>query len=459
MNVILSDYAWLPVSELGSVNASKVAQELTIWPRHFKEFNSEAPAPIYAFKEKGGLLGVPREYFLANAKFPHQFTPAWSDGRAVDFKMKLEYRDGQEETVNEVIEHFGKGNLGAILTANTGSGKSVMALGIAARLGRTTIIVAHTELLMRHWQQKVKEFMPRARVGIIKQDCVEWAGKDIVIASLQTLISKELPRSFYENTFGLCIYDETHHVSAAVWCKVAPMFHCHYRLGITATLKRADGTDHLIQWHLGKVIDSTVKQNILNPVVKIINTGFMPVRTREFNIDKFNLAVLINILAKNDKRNSLIADLLLRALAKGRKIMVLSHRVEHLVALSNRLRKLMPPDSNYKIGFLMSEAALRDYGLTNGKRSQIELERVKQSNVLFCTVQFASEGVDIPALDTLFMVTPVGNPKQSVGRILREHPGKKNPVVVDFVDGEIRRLNYIAGKRINFYNSQKWQIT
>lgn len=458
MNVILSDYAWLPISELGSVNASKIASELTIWPRHFKEFSKEAPAPIYAFKEKPGLLGVPREYFLANTKFQHHFTNSWSEGRPVDFKMKLDYRDGQAETVENVVKYFGGGGLGAILTANTGSGKSVMALGVAGRLGKTTLIVVHTELLMRHWQMKIKEFMPKARVGIVKQDDVDWMGKDIVIAMLQTLISREMPRDFYQKAFGLCIYDEVHHAGAALWNQVVPMFHSRYRLGITATLKRADGTDDIVRWHVGKTIDSQVRQDVLNPVVKCINTKFILYRTPGFNPDRLNLAVLINILAKNEKRNELIVDLLIRALKKGRKIMVLSHRVQHLVGLSNRLRKARPADQKFSIGFLMSEAALKEYGLTMGKRSQGELERVKKSDVLFCTVQFASEGVDIPQLDCLFMVTPISNPKQSVGRILREHPGKKQPVIIDFVD-DVGRLKYIAGKRSEFYNNQGWVIT
>ena len=74
------------------------------------------------------------------------------------------------------------------------------------------------------------------------------------------------------------------------------------------------------------------------------------------------------------------------------------------------------------------------------------------------TYAFAVEGVDIPELDTLFMATPIGNVVQAVGRILREHPDKKSPVVVDIVDKKIRRLAREADNRQRTYNRQGWTV-
>ena len=45
-------------------------------------------------------------------------------------------------------------------------------------------------------------------------------------------------------------------------------------------------------------------------------------------------------------------------------------------------------------------------------------------------------GTDIPWLDCCVLATPRSNIKQPVGRILREHPGKPRPVVLDFVDSD-----------------------
>ena len=44
-------------------------------------------------------------------------------------------------------------------------------------------------------------------------------------------------------------------------------------------------------------------------------------------------------------------------------------------------------------------------------------------------------GLDIPTLDTVILASPKSDIQQSVGRILRETPGKKNaPLVIDVVD-------------------------
>ena len=45
-----------------------------------------------------------------------------------------------------------------------------------------------------------------------------------------------------------------------------------------------------------------------------------------------------------------------------------------------------------------------------------------------------SEGFDKPDIDVLVLATPRSDVEQSVGRALRYLPGKKRPIVVDFVD-------------------------
>ena len=45
-----------------------------------------------------------------------------------------------------------------------------------------------------------------------------------------------------------------------------------------------------------------------------------------------------------------------------------------------------------------------------------------------------AEGLDIPRLDTILLATPRSNVEQSVGRILRLHPDKATPRVLDVVD-------------------------
>ena len=72
-------------------------------------------------------------------------------------------------------------------------------------------------------------------------------------------------------------------------------------------------------------------------------------------------------------------------------------------------------------------------------------------DLLLATYQMASEGLDIPELDTLFLVTPRGDVEQAVGRILREAENKKEPMVIDIVDPQIPICVGLYRKRMSQY--------
>ena len=77
------------------------------------------------------------------------------------------------------------------------------------------------------------------------------------------------------------------------------------------------------------------------------------------------------------------------------------------------------------------------------KKEQQDLAAQKQ--VIVATFTLAYEGLDIPSLNTLFLVTPHSDVKQAVGRITRT-PGSKE--VFDVVD----RWSVLSGM---FYKRNK----
>ena len=71
------------------------------------------------------------------------------------------------------------------------------------------------------------------------------------------------------------------------------------------------------------------------------------------------------------------------------------------------------------------------------REKAIEDMRTGNKKYLFATYSLAKEGLDIPCLERLYMVTPQKDYAiitQSIGRIARTHEGKKQPVCYDFVD-------------------------
>jgi superfamily II DNA or RNA helicase len=70
--------------------------------------------------------------------------------------------------------------------------------------------------------------------------------------------------------------------------------------------------------------------------------------------------------------------------------------------------------------------------------------------LVVATGPFIGEGFDCPALDTLFLASPIafkGRLVQYVGRVLRPHPGKSTAEVHDYQDIHVGVLASSLAKR------------
>lgn len=177
-----------------------------------------------------------------------------------------------------------------------------------------------------------------------------------------------------------------------------------------------------------------------------------------------------------------------RAATTGRKVMVVSERLEHLWTLSKMLQeKLKAEPSKYSVvsGYYTGDWFEVPEGtdepdkieweeLKKVKRTTADLAIASQANVIFTTVQMTAEGLDITSLDVLVIALPVGNIEQVVGRIRRpcipradrhkcrylckwraeECQKKQKPVVVDFIDRHVSYARERWISRAKFYVAQ-----
>jgi superfamily II DNA or RNA helicase len=90
-----------------------------------------------------------------------------------------------------------------------------------------------------------------------------------------------------------------------------------------------------------------------------------------------------------------------------------------------------------------------------GGMKESALKATEDKQIVICTYMMASEGLDIPTLTTLVMVTPKTDIIQTVGRILRAKHA--NPIVVDIVDTHQPFQNQWK-KRMLFYKKQGYKI-
>ena len=444
--VIIDRLAWIKKDEIKNLELLK--KVMVIWAKIYVigQPKDEIARPIVLYEETDGLIGLPREYVLKRVsqdRIQDNTTAGEGLMRKINFVGTL--NEDQMSLVNKILAHYRSGGYGAILQAPTGTGKTVMACYIISELNLKTLVVVHKEFLMKQWRDRLTQFTD-ARVGLVQQDIDESDDADVVIAMMQTLISRpDWFKQKFERKFGLVIFDEVHHVSAPVFSTTAKMFGARYRLGLSATPYRKDGTDNVFLWHIGDIFQYQNIQSFKPIIKRVISSDVVVPTIPRYEVVPFE--IVLRFLVKNSKRNALIVDLILKALQSGRKVLVTTHRRKHVKIIAELLKeKLNELGLKYSIGYAIG-----------GMKEEILREHTKR-NVLIGTYQYIAEGFDVPSLDTLIMATPVSDPVQVVGRILRVYPDKKTPVVVDIIDENIEICVKYFQKRLLKYKALGWQV-
>ena len=114
-----------------------------------------------------------------------------------------------------------------------------MSLYVASTLSVKTMVVCHTTSLMNQWAERIAQFLPTARIGVVQQAVAEVDDVDIIIASLKTLALKDFGKGFF-NSVGLVVWDEIHLMCTNTFSKAFPKCAVKYNLGLSATPFRKD---------------------------------------------------------------------------------------------------------------------------------------------------------------------------------------------------------------------------
>lgn len=322
---------------------------------------------------------------------------------------------------------------------------TVCALYIIAQLGKKAMIVVHKDFLLNQWRERIAEFLPTARVGLIKAKDCEINDKDIVIGSLQSLSMKDYDHTTFAS-FGLLCVDECHRTGAEVFSRLYRKVNTRYSLGLSATVNRKDGLTKVFKWHIGDIVYRGGKRDDIVLVhLKEFDHASPEYRQECLMYNgKPNMSKMINNVCAFGPRIEFVVELVTAALEKEptRKVLVLSDRRKHLEDLKGALDK-----AGVGCGFY--------YG--GMKPDELKVSEGKQ--VLLATFAFCAEGLDVAKLDTLVLASPKSDVIQSVGRILREKEANRVnvPTVYDIIDN-FGMFPSQAQKRIKYYKSQRYKI-
>ena len=325
---------------------------------------------------------------------------------------------------------------------------TVMAIYLICALKQKSIVVVHKDFLLQQWKERIGQFAPDARVGLIKAKVVDVDNKDIVIASLQSLSMKEYNADVFSG-FGLCVFDEVHHTSAEVFSRALKKLTLKYTLGLSATIKRKDGLSKVFKWYLGDILYSNVKSKKKDVVKVICKYFYDPCQAysglHHIGGGKLNVSRMINNICEYQPRADMLIESIKEVLDSepNRRIIILSDRRAHLENIGFELRKKHGYDVGYYLGGMKQE----------------DLKESEGKTIILGTFCMVSEGFDCKKLDTLVLASPKSDVIQSVGRILREEAinRKHVPLVIDIID-QFSLFEKQAMKRLKYYTTQKFCI-
>ena len=373
-------------------------------------------------------------------------------GRELDVNFHGELRPEQEAAAEAMLKH----DIG-VLAATTAFGKTVLAAWLIAKRRVNTLILVHRRQLQEQWIERLSTFLelPVRSIGRIGGGRKKATGL-LDVALIQSLIRKGKVDELVA-TYGQVIVDECHHVSASSFEEVMRGARAKFVMGLSATVTRKDGHHPIILMQCGPIrhrvrAKEQASQQQFEHLVFVRPTGFQPLRAANPNV-RIQFHDLYDELIRDSERNSRICDDVIAAVHEGRSPLVLTERNEHLDELASSLQR-----------------TIRNVIVLRGGMGKKQLQEIRSNlaaipngdeRVLLATGRYVGEGFDDARLDALFLTLPIswhGTIAQYVGRLHRQHEGKREVRVYDYADLEVSMLARMFNRRCRGYENIGYKI-
>ena len=395
----------------------------------------DTPRTIALYEKVGGELWVPFgclqdiwRLCVRGVSWSVEISPI----RQENYKSNINLYPYQDKAVTEAI----RGKNG-ILVMPCGSGKTQCGLEIISRIGGRALWLTHTQELLNQSKKRAESVLecPAGAFGTITAGKVN-IGTHITFATVQTMAKLDL--SQYRDAFDVIIVDEAQHCAGSPtkvtqFYKVISRLSARYKIGLTATPKRADGLERSMFALLGPKLHEVTRAEVADttcPIkVSVIPTGWYPdceyVLMGDGTIDYSK--VIDNMIHDDDRYGVVFAHI--------------ARLHESTIVLANRVEYLQRMCDDYNRGQWGNAVCLSGQGQSK-KAKEERKEALRKLNdgeldCVFCTYQLAAEGLDVPNLRYVVFATPEKDPtriQQASGRVGRKAPDKDCGIVIDFVD-------------------------
>jgi superfamily II DNA or RNA helicase len=422
--------------------------------------------PRICYEEDGEDFCVPYYYGICN--FGSDFLDLRHVGnidktRMVQFEGKLDEKVLNQVSASEAIlkSLLHTTHSTALLALPPGTGKTTTALQIWTEVCKyengvcPVLCLVHMDHLIDQWIERIKQFVPEARIGMMRGKIMDYENKDIVLCTVQSLITyvKDKndgilkPRYSQEllKRFSMLIIDEAHHISASKFCKSFPLTAIRRILLLTGTPHRLDRGEKVAESWIGGITFQTKRTYTCPVFVKYVYPEYGKMEIKLNFKRKADYNKMVKDLVDCEARNNAIVDEVEKLFRDNRQILLLSDRcdkVPHLHMLKELLEKKYPDITS---AFF--------YGKTK-KKDRIEALKAR---VILSSYKMAAEALDIPTLSALVFATPKPNVEQAALRIVRGKHQVLDPIIIDFQDPAGLWQGY-ARKRRKYYDGEGFKI-
>jgi len=333
-----------------------------------------------------------------------------------------------------------------IIVAPTGSGKTIVACGIASMYpAERLLFICHTKDLL---QQTYEAFTERSfdcgRIGNGKKE----EGHRITVATVQTL-SRMNPSTFYDKYSGL-IVDECHRVNSpsTQYGRLLQNLYAPMKLGLTATPQKELKGRLVLEGLIGPVLgEFSLEEAIAMGVLSKPILHLIPIRINSKIADMRKYRdIYTAAIVDNRWRNSQIVDYAKSMTTSNKSTLIIVKEVKHGKRIMDMMNARKIP-------------AYFVHGKTPAKlRSETKnYLQTKVHKVVVCTDVWR-EGINIPSLDCI--INACGGKGeimtlQALGRGLRATKDKKEVHVVDFLD-PYRFVAQHSILRLSIYAREGW---
>ena len=378
-------------------------------------------------------------------------------GEIAKFSFKnpnFQLQDIQKITYNYVLNSLNKTGT-AIIKLGCGVGKTVLSIFIAQKLGKKSLIILHRLTLMHQWKKEIEKFTD-AKVGLLHGKTIDYEDKDIILTTVHNVINKNTKefRDIYKR-INITFIDECHHYSAEKFCETLKIINSNYVVGLTATPNKGEKVkiDHVFKQFIGPIVPpdnelakfTTKNENKGNVIVNFvryeIDGGELSEHLIHDFIGKPNVSGMVTNIGKNIDRTTVCANILSDIIKDNQR---------HILVVSDRKAQLK------KLYFMLSKAKI-SCGLYIGGLTTTELEEAKKTKILLGTYPICEEGLNVPSINTLLILSPRRECEQMVGRALRmQH---QIPVlIIDVVDAFSKTFVNQGYARGQYYKSKGYII-